>query len=92
MPAQRLAITLGDPCSIGPEIGARAITEFLKETPAIELDIFGSASTWESNIFSSFIKDSRTHFHSEGESQAWVLGKPSRESGCLLYTSDAADE
>jgi len=78
-----LAVSIGDPCSIGPEIAAKAISLFLKETPHVQLVVFGSISTWESKDFSLFQQESRIQFQSVGKPQTWKPGQPSLESGAL---------
>lgn len=87
MSAQILAVTFGDPCSIGPEIAHQAITDFLRESPEVGLHVFGSPSTWESEAFSFLRKHPKIRFHPIGSTQAWELGRPSAASGFMALES-----
>ncbi len=79
--SNRLAVTFGDPCSIGPEVGIKALKIFLQETPQASLSLFAcldSLSMDEKDFLKSRPQVALNNISSNERLQA---GKPSSQSG-----------
>lgn len=78
-----IAATIGDPCSIGPQVAAQSLLKF--STRKIKIHIFGSKAALFSYLSQKDREKLESHpnfeFHDLQNDENYVAGKPSRESG-----------
>ncbi len=78
----RIAATLGDPSSIGPEVGIKAIHQFLKLNKKIRIQVFAPRSIFKnSNILKKYIQEGVVQIvDPEIKKNNFILGLPSKQS------------
>ncbi len=92
MPSIEIAITLGDPAGIGPEIAAHALSKFIRQNPRAKIILFApDYMLTRSGRFGKFSKNRSVQLHPIAVSKKFTVGQPSEESAkCALGSLDAA--
>ena len=98
-------VSLGDPSGIGPEVFLKAIGNPKLKQQLSNIILVSSPRVIESSMLALNVKQNINLISDINDAQPdsinlinvdgckdFVLGKPTVNNSCLLYTSDAADE